>query len=268
LLCLGLWWLHRTLHYQFALVLPLVSGLAVCVVGFVIHASYGFFQEGKRRKHLVRLFGSYVSPDWVRQMARSQNDYSMQASNQVLTVMFCDMRGFTRLAGEMAPLDLQALLNDIFNRLSSVIQAHGGTIDKYMGDCVMAFWGAPQPQADHAARAVACAQDLIAAVASFNATRAASTPDIQMGIGINTGLVCVGDMGSSIRRSYTVIGDAVNLASRLEGLSKTYQVSVVVSSSTQVAAQAQKTSDATFAWTDLGSATIEGIASPVHIYTL
>ncbi len=265
-LCFGLWLLHRTLHYQFALVLPMASGIAVCIAGFVIHTSYGFFQEGLRRQHLVKLFGSYVSPDWVQQMVRTQSSYSMQASNETLTVMFCDMRGFTRLAGQMAPLELQTLLNDIFNRLSHVIQAHGGTIDKYMGDCVMAFWGAPVAQHNHAARAVACAQGILDEVRLFNAARMDGTPEIKMGIGINTGLMCVGDMGSRIRRSYTVIGDAVNLASRLEGLCKAYRVNLIVSSHTQKAAIAQ--SDQRHSWIDLGSATIEGFATPVHIYSL
>jgi adenylate cyclase len=176
------------------------------------------------------------------------------------------MRGFTRLAGQMAPLELQTLLNDIFNRLSHVIQAHGGTIDKYMGDCVMAFWGAPVAQHNHAARAVACAQGILDEVRLFNAARMDGTPEIKMGIGINTGLMCVGDMGSRIRRSYTVIGDAVNLASRLEGLCKAYRVNLIVSSHTQKAVIAQ--SDQRHSWIDLGSATIEGFATPVHIYSL
>jgi adenylate cyclase len=207
-------------------------------------------------------------------MVRTRQSYSMQATNQVLTVMFCDMRGFTRLAGQLEPLQLQALLNDIFSRLSLVIQNHGGTIDKYMGDCVMAFWGAPEPQADHAARAVRCALALQVAIQDYNLERGSNLPPVEMGIGLNTGLMCVGDMGSSIRRSYTVIGDAVNVASRLEGLCKTYNVPLIVSAATQQAAQVDEAAldygdpSARLAWIDLGSATIEGSSSLAHIYTL
>jgi adenylate cyclase len=171
------------------------------------------------------------------------------------------MRGFTRLAGNLPPLALQALLNDIFNRLSHVIQTHDGTIDKYMGDCVMAFWGAPEPQNDHAARAVSCAQDLQSTIQTYNQTRAKAMPEVQMGIGIHTGLMCVGDMGSEIRRSYTVIGEAVNLASRLEGLCKTYNKHMIASAATKESAPNEH-------WQDLGLASIAGSDQPIHIFTL
>jgi adenylate cyclase len=272
----GLWFFHQWAHYQLGWVLPLSSSLSLVFCAYLVHSSFGFWREGRRRRQLIDLFGSYVSPRWVSQMVRSTNQYSMQASHQVLTVMFCDMRGFTKLAGNMAPLQLQALLNDIFSRLSDVIQAHGGTIDKYMGDCVMAFWGAPEAQSDHAARAVRCGVALQAAMRDYN-LRLEQSPrhlkePIQMGIGINTGMMCVGDMGSKIRRSYTVIGDAVNLASRLEGLCKTYSAPIVVSAATKHAAETTslQMNDAigSWSWVDLGSATIEGSATSVHIFTL
>ena len=263
-LLVGLWLLHTYLHWRLGWVLPLAASLALVLTAYITHSSLGYLIESQRRKHLVQLFGSYVSPRWVRQMVKTNQRYSMQASNQVLTVMFCDMRGFTRLAGQLEPLQLQALLNDIFSRLSDVIQHHGGTIDKYMGDCVMAFWGAPEPQADHATRAVQCAMALQATMQVFNLTRSqAQAAPIQMGIGVHTGLVCVGDMGSTVRRSYTVIGDAVNIASRLEGLSKQLDVGIVVSRQTKEAVHLTQ-----LVWRDLGSATIEGSETSVHIYTL
>lgn len=273
-LLVGLWLLHGYLHWSLGWVLPLASSLAFVFVTYVAHSSLGYFVEGQRRRHLTQLFGSYVSPSWVSHMVRTKHSYSLQATNQVLTVMFCDMRGFTRLAGSLEPLQLQALLNAIFSRLSVVIQNHGGTIDKYMGDCVMAFWGAPEPQSDHAARAVRCALALQAAIRDYNLERDPDLPPVEMGIGLNTGLMCVGDMGSSIRRSYTVIGDAVNVASRLEGLCKTYNVPLIVSAATQQAAQEGEAGldygdpSARLAWIDLGSATIEGSSTLAHIYTL
>lgn len=266
----GLWFFHRWAHYELGWVLPLASSLGLVFCAYLVHSSLGFWVEGQRRRHLTQLFGSYVSPHWVSQMVLSRNRYSMQASHQVLTVMFCDMRGFTKLAGDMAPLALQALLNDIFSRLSEVIQTHGGTIDKYMGDCVMAFWGAPEAQSDHAARAVRCAIALQAAMRDYNQRRPNLAP-IQMGIGINTGMMCVGDMGSKIRRSYTVIGDAVNLASRLEGLCKTHNAALIVSAATKAAAATpwqNARDDDGWDWIDLGSATIDGSTTSVHIFTL
>ncbi len=263
------WFTHRYLFTSHDLALPSAASFALIACAFVVRVSEGFFIEGQRRRKLTRLFGSYVAPKWVSRMVRSGDDYSMQANNQVLTVMFCDMRGFTRLAGTLPPIALQALLNDIFNRLSHVIQAHGGTIDKYMGDCVMAFWGAPEVQHDHALRAVRCAVALQAAIASYNTERANSalTSDtlVEMGIGLNTGLMCVGDMGSSIRRSYTVVGEAVNLASRLEGLCKTYNQAFIVSAATKAAATEQGFSGL---WLELGLAKVAGSDVPIPIFTM
>jgi adenylate cyclase len=266
----GIWFLHRYLFMAHGLVLPLAASFLLIACCFVVRVIEGFFVEGKRRRHLMRLFGSYVSPKWVSRMVRSDADYSMQASNQVLTVMFCDMRGFTKLASTMPPLALQALLNEIFNRLSPIIQAHGGTIDKYMGDCIMAFWGAPEIQLDHAARAVRCAIALQTAIEAYNMERhryIARTSDtlVHMGIGINTGLMCVGDMGSDIRRSYTVVGAAVNLASRLEGLCKTYNQALIVSAATKDAAAQNGFSGN---WLDLGSTTVAGSDDLISIFTL
>ena len=185
----------------------------------------------------------------------------MQAASRELTVMFCDMRGFTALSEQMDPLQLQALLNDVFSRLTHIIRSHQGTIDKYMGDCVMAFWGAPVPMQEHAQRAVHAALDMERAIGQFNASnRERGLPEIGIGIGLNTGTMCVGDMGSDIRRSYTVIGDAVNLASRLEGLSKHYGVRTVASESTQ--AQAPR-----FAWQELDRVRVKGKAQAVAIYS-
>jgi adenylate cyclase len=265
ILTTSLWFAHYLLFTKSSLVLPSASSFALVFSTFTLRVSQGFFIEGQRRKRLTQLFGSYVSPKWVSRMVHSGNDYSMQANNQTLTVMFCDMRGFTRLSQDLPPLALQALLNDIFNRLSHIIQAHGGTIDKYMGDCVMAFWGAPEPQADHAARAVHCAVELQTEIDSFNQLRTVNTPEIKMGIGINTGLMCVGDMGSSIRRSYTVIGESVNLAARLEGLCKTYNQRFIVSAATKDSAVHHSKN---ILWQDLGLATVAGSDQPIHIFTI
>ena len=156
--------------------------------------------------------------------------------------------------------ELQALLNGVFSTLTSLIRANRGTIDKYMGDCVMAFWGAPVETPEHAQFAVKAAMEMARAVRGINEEhRARGLPEIGIGIGLNSGIMCVGDMGSNIRRSYTVIGDAVNLGSRLEGLSKVYGVDLVVSESTKKLAPG-------FVWQELDRVRVKGKNQSVAIY--
>jgi adenylate cyclase len=175
--------------------------------------------------------------------------------------MFCDMRGFTRLAESMSPEQLQTLLNRVFSRMTEVIRLHRGTIDKYMGDCVMAFWGAPVPSQEHATQAVRAALDMKQALEKINQEfRAQGAPEIGVGIGINTGPMFVGDMGSDIRRSYTVIGDAVNLGSRLEALSRVYGVDIVVGETTRRQAPS-------FYWQELDRVVVKGKEEAVAIFT-
>lgn len=177
--------------------------------------------------------------------------------------MFSDMRGFTALSETLTPQALQTLLNQLFSELTQVIRAQRGTIDKYMGDCVMAFWGAPVTSDQHAAQAVAAALGMREAMVNFNQAQSSrGLPTVGMGIGLNTGPMFVGDMGSDVRRSYTVIGDAVNLGSRLEGLSKLYGVDVVVSDSTRLEAGEG------FIWQELDKVKVKGKQEAVTIHTV
>ncbi len=216
------------------------------VAAFILNMSWGYLVESRASRRLANLFGTYVPPELVVEMRADPERYSMRAESKELTVMFCDMRGFTQMAEEMPPAELQDFLNTIFSRLTEVISAHRGTVDKYMGDCVMAFWGAPVDTADHAKLAVRAAVDMAAVVRELNAQnhRKTGRPEVSVGIGINTGVMSVGDMGSAVRRSYTVVGDAVNLASRIEGLGVHYGVEIVASEATQLLAPA-------FAWQEL-----------------
>jgi adenylate cyclase len=248
------------MYSSFGLVLPLASALTMAVSAFALNMSYGYFVESRSKRELANLFGTYVPPELVDEMVKNPDSYSMKASNKELTVMFCDMRGFTKMSEQMEPLQLQELLNGVFSRLTSLIRANRGTIDKYMGDCVMAFWGAPVETADHAALAVKAAMEMALAVSDINKDhRTKGIPEIGIGIGLNTGTMCVGDMGSNIRRSYTVIGDAVNLGSRLEGLSKAYGVDIVVSESTKKLAP-------NFAWQELDKVRVKGKEQAVAIF--
>ncbi|WP_019653826.1 CHASE2 domain-containing protein [Variovorax atrisoli] len=249
------------LYTGYSLVLPLGSALAMAALAFAFNMSWGYFFESRARRGLVRLFGTYVPPQLVDEMMAQPDRYSMRAESKPMTVMFCDMRDFTRLSEQMAPAELQGFLNTVFSRLTDVISAHRGTVDKYMGDCVMAFWGAPVDTPDHATLAVRAALDMAEAVHDINRIhRASGRPEISVGIGINSGVMSVGDMGSAARRSYTVVGDAVNLASRLEGLSGHYGVEVVASGATRELAPG-------FVWQELDSVRVKGKAQAVSVFT-
>ena len=252
--------LNFWLYQSYGLVLPLASGLTMTGLAFALNMSYGYFVESRSKRELAQLFGVYVPPQLVSEMVKSPDNYSMKAVNKELTVMFCDMRGFTRLSERMEPLALQQLLNNLFSQLTQIISSNRGTIDKYMGDCVMAFWGAPVEMTDHARLAVKTALDMSHALGAINASYSdRGLPEIGLGIGVNTGIMCVGDMGSDLRRSYTVIGDAVNLGSRLEGLSKVYGVTMVVSESTR-----RQVPD--YVWQELDRVRVKGKDEAVSIY--
>lgn len=215
-------------YVQARVVLPVVAGVIMVLMAYVLHISYGFFLEARTKKQLVQLFGHYIPAELVDEMAKHPGGYSLQAQARELTIMFCDVQQFTRMAESMEPAQVQDLLNRLFNRIAAVMAPNNGTIDKYIGDCVMAFWGAPLPVENHAWLAVKTACEITHMLADFNAEQTGlNQPIIRMGIGINTGVVRVGDMGSSIRKSYTVLGDAVNLAARLEPLARKYGCPVV-----------------------------------------
>ena len=181
------------------------------------------------RQAVVALFGQYVSPKLVQRMAREPSAYPMESQNKRLTILFADIRGFTRIAESMDPQVLREYLNTFLTRMTEVIHQHQGTVDKYMGDAIMAFWGAPVDdleQEDHAVVAAIAMQDAAEELSRDFARR--GLPPLVIGIGINSGTARVGDMGSQLRRAYTAIGDAVNLAARLEALTKRYGLPVLV----------------------------------------
>jgi adenylate cyclase len=215
---------------------PLAAGLLLGVLGVVAN----YLGEWHSRRSLAQLFGHYLPPERVRAMASDPDrflDVASSAENRELTVLFCDLRGFTPMAEKMAPERLRELLNLYFSRMSHIVHAHGGTLDKFIGDAVMAFWGAPQPDELHAAHAVLAAMAMIAAVEPLNAELAErGLPPLAPCIGLATGVVCVGDLGSALRRSYTAVGDGVNLAARIEGATRTYGVPLLVADTTRTAA--------------------------------
>ncbi len=216
-------------------VLPLAGSLLTILIVGLFNLASGYAIEGRARRAVVDLFSEYVSPEVVDKMARDPLNYHGDISvDRELTVMFADIRGFTRIAEKMPPETLREYLNEVLTDLTECIYRYHGTVDKYMGDAVMAFWGAPVEDPDHAEKAVLAAIDMQKAIKRLSDRFVArGFPPVSIGVGINTGVVRVGDMGSKLRRAYTVIGDAVNLASRLEALTKHYRIPIIVGESTR-----------------------------------
>jgi len=215
-------------------VLPLASGVLALLAVAAVNLIAGYVTEGRSRRAVIDLFGQYVAPQLVERMAHDPANFPLESQNKELTILFADIRGFTRMAEDMDPQLLRDYLNRFLTAMTEVIHAYNGTVDKYIGDAVMAFWGAPIDDplhADHAvAAAIAMQQEVIRLNREFEAL---GWPPLAIGIGVNTGIVRVGDMGSRLRRAYTVIGDAVNLAARLEGLSKRFELPIVIGDATR-----------------------------------
>jgi len=210
--------------------IPFQYTLLVILVLFVLNILLSWLQETRQRQRLLGLFGQYVPPEVVAGLSTSREPPSMEGQAREMSVLFCDIKGFTRISESMPPRDLALLLNHYFTAMTEVIYRHDGTVDKYIGDAIMAFWGAPVAQTDHAGRALAAALEMQAALASLrDGFRGRGWPAIAVGIGINSGTMSVGNMGSRYRVAYTVVGDAVNLAARLENLTRGYEVELMVS---------------------------------------
>ncbi len=242
------------------LVLPMASGLVLVAAMLALHLFFGAYLEFRARRRLAELFGQYVPPELVEEMSRDPARYSMQGRSAELTVLFADVRGFTTLAEQMPPDELAQLINEYFSAMTDVIRAHRGTLDKYIGDALVAFWGAPLADPQHARHAVAAGLAMQAALGAVNQRfTARGWPSLRIGIGINTGTMVVGDMGSRHRRAYTVLGDAVNLASRFEGLSAQYGAGVIIGDATR-----QALGD--WRCRQLDEVTVRGRTMPVAIY--
>lgn len=218
------------------LVLPLASGLLMVLALYAINMSYGYFVESRAKTQIAGRFGQYVPPELVDEMSRNPDRFSMESESREMTVLFSDVRGFTTISEGLDPNALQQLMNAYLTPMTRVIHQQRGTIDKYMGDAIMAFWGAPLEDPDHARHAVMAGLEMQKRLAEMAPEFVArGWPPLKIGIGINTGRMSVGNMGSEVRVAYTVMGDAVNLASRLEGLTKHYGVSMMVGEATRAA---------------------------------
>lgn len=250
-------------HYTWntlMVIMPVASPLILIFMLYMMNMSYGFFVESRGKRHLTHLFGQYVPPDLVDEMSHNLNEINLDGEIRNMSVLFTDVRGFTSISEKMEPKELTEFINAFLTPLTEVIHKNRGTIDKYMGDAIMAFWGAPLKDPQHGRNALNAGMDMLQAIKKLNQKfKSKGQPEIKIGIGINTGEMNVGNKGSEFRVDYTVLGDAVNLGSRLEGLTKNYGVDFIVNESTRYEVPE-------FEYRMLDSVRVKGKNKPVTIF--
>ena len=263
----GSWYLYAQERILFDVAYTLAASLAIYV--FLLFANY--FREETQRRQVRTAFSQYLSPTWVEYLARHPDRLVLGGETKEMSFLFCDVRGFTMIAElyKSDPQGLTRLMNRFLTPLTNAIVEHRGTVDKYMGDAIMAFWNAPIDDDRHAVHACESALTMIDCLKQLNETREreASTANqpylpLHVGIGINTGDCVVGNIGSDLRFDYSVLGDSVNLASRLEGQTRTYGIDVIVGSSTAAVAKSE------FALLELDLIKVKGKTEPERIYGL
>jgi adenylate cyclase len=261
---------YITLRYG-RLWLPPLAPIAALLLTVIARTGQGFLQERAQRRFITTAFGQYLSPTLVARLAADPQGLKLGGEARELTVLFCDIRGFTTISEGMKddPQRLTRLINRVLNGLTEAILAQGGYVDKYIGDCVMALWNAPVDEPDHAIKAVRAATRMLAAIEELNIdlqleAKAAgiTTPPVHIGIGINTGICVVGNVGAEKRFNYSALGDAVNLASRLESATKDCGVEVVIGETTASRIGSR------IALREIGIIHVKGKAEAVRVFTL
>ncbi len=282
----GLGYLMLLARFTTMLAFPIVAILMVAVFGFALLCfvnlqtpvampcvgilllaiavpSRGFFGVGREKEILKNAMRACLSEKVMNKMLAHPDNVKLGGEKHVITVMFCDIRGFTKYCDNKDSAEVMDVLNDYMEAMTQVVFKYDGTVDKYIGDCIMAFWNAPEAQADHAQRAVCCAMEMRYALANFKTKRAGLDIELfECGIGIHTGEALVGMMGSSIKRNYTAMGSTVNMGARLEALTKRLNERILISQATLD----ELVGD--FPITDRGEATVAGFAQPVHVYAV
>ena len=211
-------------------VLNLAAPLTMIGLLYLLNMAWGFFMETRSRRLISGLFGTYVPKELVAEMSKNPEEYSMRGETREMTVLFSDVRDFTSISEGLSAEGLRDLMNTYLTAMTEVVQERRGTIDKYIGDAIMAFWGAPLADPDHPVHALEASLDMQRRVRTLDPEFIKrGWPPLYIGVGLNCGPMNVGDMGSAFRRAYTVMGDAVNIASRLEALTKEYGVGILVS---------------------------------------
>jgi adenylate cyclase len=226
--------LNNWLWARTGLIIFILIPILLVVALAIINMTYGYLFETRKREHLKEMFGQYVPEEHIDEMLKAPDEFALTGEDREMTVLFADIRNFTGISETLTASELKSLLNDFFTPMTEIIFKYQGTIDKYIGDLIMAFWGAPLKDEKHAEHAMDAALEMLAEQIKLREKfTALGLPELNIGIGLNTGEMSVGDMGSRFRRNYTVLGDAVNLGSRVEGLTKFYGVNVIVTGNTQ-----------------------------------
>ena len=232
--------------------------ITAALASMIVNSQLRLLAESRARARLRR----FVSPEVADELERRHELLDHPVAREV-TVLFVDIRGFTSGAEGMSPEASVAFLNEFFRRVTQAVFAHGGTVDKYIGDCVMVLFGAPLRQADDAARAVRAAREIVRSVAEWNSDRVKRhEPPVRIGVGLNTSLVVAGAVGTPQKLEYTVIGDGVNVASRVCSLTKDFPATILATEATR-----SRVADE-LPWRDLGETTLRGRKTPLRIYGL
>jgi adenylate cyclase len=260
----GYLWLVYYLFAAKGIWFNLVYPASALFFGYTGQTAYRFFMEERRARDIRRMFSSYVSKRIVDELIRDPSKAKLGGDRKEITVLFSDIRGFTTFSEKHQPEEVVSLLNEYLGAMTEIVFEHEGTLDKFVGDAIMALWGAPVGQPDHAERAVRCALAMIEKLKQLQAKwTAEGRYAIDIGIGINTGEMVVGNMGAEGKKmDYTVIGDNVNLGARLEGLTRKYNNHIIISEYTHA-----KVKDLVQAL-ELDSVTVKGKEKPVVVYDL
>ena len=234
--------------------------LFIISLQFFVNYSCSFIQEKRQRKKISQLFGQYVPEEYVKELIEFPENYSMEGQTREMTVLFCDIRNFTTISETLDAIGVKHLLNTFFTPITEIIFSNRGTIDKYVGDMIVAFWGAPMTDEDHTYNAILASLAIFKQLPEINKTLVANNlPPVNVGVGLSSGLMNVGDMGSQFRRAYTVLGDTVNLASRLQDLTKFYKVDILVNDKARA-------NENNFIWRPIDKVTAKGRNTALTIY--
>jgi adenylate cyclase len=253
---------------DYGLLFDITFPLATTFLVFLILSFANYFREEKQRRTIRFAFGQYLSPDLVGRLAADPSKLRLGGEMRTMTILFSDVRGFTGIAERFDAAGLTSFMNRYLTPMTEAIMTQGGTVDKYIGDAIMAFWNAPLDDANHAPNACRAALDMMDRLAKLNAELAAEARQsgaapivLAIGIGLNTAECCVGNMGSQQRFDYSVFGDGVNLASRLEGQTKTYGVPILIGEETQAQSPG-------FATIEVDLVRVKGKTAPARVYAL
>jgi len=243
--------------------LGLVQPVAAGGLALFFGTAYQYFVEGSEKRKVAKLFGRYVSRDVYAQLMANPDLAELGGKRREMTVLFSDIRGFTSVTERGDPEALVAQLNEYFSRMVAIVFRHHGTVDKFVGDMVMALFSAPVDDPDHAEHAVAAAIDMVNELGELNREWAArGMAQLDIGIGVNSGDMIAGNIGSSSIMSYTVIGDNVNLGSRLESLNKEYKTRIIISDATRSRLKSS------YDVHPLGDVVVKGKSKAVAIYVI